>query len=134
MENQSDPSGQENLESSPTPGMETGKQASGPDHRPAVTRILRARSRLIVCLWTLPVYAVAVWVLLSNQHQIDTFMFIYMAMWAGFAVDMASRRCPACGEQFFVKAIFLNLLSRRCVHCKLDLDTALPADEGAVKF
>jgi uncharacterized protein (DUF983 family) len=40
---------------------------------------------------------------------------------------MARRRCPNCGEQFFVKIIFLNLITRRCVHCGLALDD--PADE-----
>ena len=75
----------------------------------------------MVCLLTLPVYMVAVWILLQNQHATESFMFIYMAMWAAFAVDMARRRCPRCGEQFFVKVIFLNLISKRCVHCKLPL-------------
>lgn len=98
------------------------------NHRPALVKILRARSRLMVCLWTLPVYIVAVWLLLNNSQRIETFMFIYMAMWAGFAVDMASRRCPACGQQFFVKAIFLKLRSRHCVHCGLDLAATEPSD------
>ena len=75
----------------------------------------------MVCLLTLPVYMVAVWILLQNQRTTETFMFIYMAMWAAFAVDMARRRCPRCGEQFFVRVIFLNLISKRCVHCKLPL-------------
>jgi len=110
------------------------KRRSSPGLRPALEKLLRARSRLIVVLWTLPVYMVAVWVLLANRQSIDSFMFIYMAMWAGFGVDMASRRCPSCGEQFFVKAIFLNLLTRRCVHCRLDRAATKPADEGTVKF
>lgn len=90
------------------------------DHvRKVLRQISRARTRLMVCLLTLPVYMVAVWFLLENQRSIDSFMFIYMAMWAAFAVDMARRRCPNCGEQFYVKVIFLNLISQRCVHCGL---------------
>lgn len=93
------------------------------DHtRKVLHQIRRARTRLLVCLLTLPVYVVAVWLLLQNQQSTESFMFMYMAVWAGFAVDMARRRCPQCGEQYFVKVIFLNLLTRRCVHCGLALD------------
>lgn len=70
---------------------------------------------------TLPVYIVAVWFLLQNQRTTDSFMFMYMAVWAAFAVDMARRRCPRCGQQFFVKTVWLNLISKRCVHCHLPL-------------
>lgn len=112
----------------------TPKRRSSPRHRPALQKVLRARTRLMVCLWTLPVYMVAVWLLLANRQNIETFMFIYMAMWAGFAVDMASRRCPACGEQFFVKNIFLNLRTRRCVHCGLDMEATEPPDQEKVNF
>ena len=73
----------------------------------------------MVCFCTLPVYVVALWILLNNGHGTDSFMYIYMAMWAGFAVDMASRRCPECDKQFFVKVILLNLLTRNCVNCGL---------------
>ena len=109
------------------PGDSSGKvQESAITQQTAHTRkvlrqISRARTRLLVCLLTLPVYVVAVWILLQNQRATESFMFIYMAMWAAFAVDMARRRCPRCGEQFFVKSIFLNLISKRCVHCKLSL-------------
>lgn len=97
--------------------------------RKILRQISRARTRLMVCLLTLPVYMVAVWFLLENQRSIDSFMFMYMAMWAGFAVDMARRRCPNCGEQYFVKAIFLNLISKRCVHCGLSLNPPPQANE-----
>jgi len=80
-------------------------------------RIGRARTRLVVCFWTLPVYVVAIWVLLNNGRNIDSMMWIYMAVYAGFAIDMSMRHCPACQKQFYVKSIFLNLLSKRCVHC-----------------
>lgn len=80
-------------------------------------KIGRARIRLLVCCWTLPVYIIGIWTLLDNGRAIDTFMFVYMALFAGFALDMSLRRCPRCHQQFFVKSILLNLISRRCVHC-----------------
>ena len=80
-------------------------------------KILRARTRLIVCFLTLPVYMISLWILLNNQRGIESFMYIYMALWSGFAVDMALRRCPECHHQFFVKSVLLNLITRRCVHC-----------------
>jgi len=85
-------------------------------------KIRRARTRLLVCFWTLPVYVIAIWVLLNNGRSIDTIMWIYMGLYAIFAVDMASRRCPQCGNQFFVKTILLNLLTHRCVHCELSFE------------
>ena len=88
----------------------------------ALRKISRARTRMIVCVLTLPVYIFVVWELLANQRKIGSIMVIYMAIWTGFAIHMASRRCPACGKQFFVKVIMLNLLSRRCRHCDLELD------------
>lgn len=87
--------------------------------RKVLRQISRARTRLLVCLLTLPVYMVAVWMLLQNQRGIDAFMFVYMSLWAAFAFDMARRRCPQCDKQFFVKTIFLNLISKRCMHCGL---------------
>ena len=79
--------------------------------------IVRARTRLAVCFWTLPVYVLAIWVLLNNEHNIDSMMWIYMAVYAGFAIDMSMRNCPKCHKQFYVKNIFLNLLTKQCVHC-----------------
>ncbi len=96
---------------------DTSGHKHGVKRKTALRKILRARTRLMVCFCTLPVYMAALWILLSNQHDIDSFMYFYMAMWAGFAVDMASRRCPDCDNQFFVKLILLNLLTRRCVNC-----------------
>ncbi|MCH2346502.1 MAG: hypothetical protein MK299_03785 [Pseudomonadales bacterium] len=97
-------------------------------HQSILRRIFRARTRLIVCLWTLPVYGLAVWGLLNNQRGIEIFMYIYMALWAGFAVDMARRRCPACGQQYFVKKILLNLVTRRCVSCGLEEQAVDPPE------
>lgn len=90
-------------------------------HRVVLRKISRARTRLIVCFWTLPVYIVAIWVLLDNGGNIALLMWIYMALYAGFAVDMATRRCPDCGNQFFVKTILLNLITSQCQHCGLAL-------------
>lgn len=90
----------------------------------------RARTRLLVCFWTLPVYVVAIWVLLNNGQGIQGIMWIYMGLYAIFAVDMASRRCPQCGNQFFVKTIWLNLLTHKCVHCELSFEpTAFPSSD-----
>ncbi len=79
--------------------------------------IVRARTRLAVCFWTLPVYVLAVWVLLNNGRSVDSMMWIYMAVYAGFAINMSMKNCPSCHKQFYVKNIFLNLLSKKCVHC-----------------
>jgi hypothetical protein len=83
----------------------------------ALRKIRRARTRLLVCFWTLPVYVVAIWVLLNNGRGIDTLMWLYMGFYAIFAVDMAFRECPRCGEQFYVKTILLNLITSECTHC-----------------
>ena len=83
----------------------------------AVKPALRARMRLLVCFMTLPLYVLAVWMLLSNGRQVETLMWVYMGLYAVFALDMVRRRCPTCGEQFFVKSILLNLITKRCVHC-----------------
>ncbi len=108
--------------------QQSGVTTQTPHTRKVLRQISRARTRLLVCLLTLPVYIAAVWFLLQNQRSTDTFMFIYMAMWAAFGFDMARRRCPECEQQFFVKTVFLNLTSKRCVHCGL-----APAGSAAQK-
>lgn len=85
--------------------------------RLVLRKISRARTRLLVCFWTFPVYVIGLWVLLSNGQAIDSFMFIYMVLCAGFILDMSMRRCPLCKQQFFVKSILLNLITRKCLHC-----------------
>ncbi|MGI9250867.1 MAG: hypothetical protein ACR2PR_06680 [Pseudohongiellaceae bacterium] len=85
----------------------------------ALQKIHRARIRMIVCMLTLPVYGVAVWILISNNRNIDALLWIYMGCWAVFAIDMAIRKCPRCGEQFYVRTLILNLITKRCVHCGL---------------
>lgn len=84
----------------------------------SLRKIERARTRLLVCFWTLPVYVVVVWMLLNNGSDVDSVMWIYMGLYALFAVDMSRQRCPNCKNQFFVKSILLNLISKKCVHCK----------------
>ena len=83
----------------------------------SVKLALRSRTRLLVCFLTLPLYIIAVWVLLSNSREVGALMWIYIALYSVFAIDMVRRRCPSCGKQFFVKSILLNLFTTRCVHC-----------------
>ena len=98
--------------------MQERKQES--DKALIVRAHLRSRTRLLVCFLTLPLYSVAVWTLLNNQRDVGTLMWVYMALYGVFAIDMVRRRCPSCGEQFFVKSILLNLMTHRCVHCAED--------------
>lgn len=107
--------------------QESHVEQQSPQTRKTLRQIGRARTRLLVCLLTLPVYVAAVWFLLQNQRGTDTFMFFYMAMWAGFGFDMARRRCPECDQQFYVKTVFLNLITKRCVHCGLTAQRVTPA-------
>lgn len=86
-------------------------------HATAVRQLLRARTRLLVCFLTLPLYVIAVWVLLSNARDVSALMWVYIGLYAVFALDMVRRRCPRCGEQFFVHSILMNLVTKRCVHC-----------------
>ncbi|NKB34892.1 MAG: hypothetical protein GKR91_17490 [Pseudomonadales bacterium] len=112
----------------------TPKRRSDPNYKPSVRKIYRARTRLIVCLWTLPVYVLTVWILLSNRQPIDMFMFFYFALCAGFWLDMAWRKCPACGKQFYVKSLLLNLVTHKCVHCSLDMAATEPVSDDKVEF
>ncbi|MBQ15406.1 MAG: hypothetical protein CMQ17_13530 [Gammaproteobacteria bacterium] len=88
----------------------------------ALREITRSRSRLFVCVFTLPVYILALWALLNNGRDIIGFMFFYMCLYAIFAINMASKRCPDCGKQFFVKVFLLNVITKNCVHCSLPYD------------
>ncbi|MCB1672780.1 MAG: hypothetical protein KDI29_16755 [Pseudomonadales bacterium] len=82
-------------------------------------RISRSRSHMLVCFYTLPLYIVALILLLNEGRGVTFFMFVYMAVYAAFALDMVLRKCPRCGEQFFVRILFLNFVTRQCVHCGL---------------
>lgn len=99
------------------PGKHNTDRSANADLRQALHEITRAKTRLVVCFWTLPVYVAAIWILLNNGRGIASMMWIYMVVYAGFAIDMAMRRCPVCHNQFYVKRIFLNLLTKNCVHC-----------------
>ncbi len=116
MNQASDPSENESPTAEKAAELQAQQQA-------ILRKIGRARIRLLVCCWTLPVYIIGIWILLDNGRGIDTFMFVYMALSAGFALDMSLRRCPHCRQQFFVKSILLNLITRQCVHCAV----AIPA-------
>ena len=89
----------------------------------ALRGIARARSYLLVCFYTLPLYIGALLLLLNNGRSITGFMFVYMAVYAVFAVNMAVRRCPRCYQQFFVRHIFLNMVTKRCTHCNQPLQS-----------
>ncbi len=86
-----------------------------------IRKVHRARTRLLVCFWTLPVYILIVWFLLTNRKSVDVFMLFYFVLCAGFWLDMAWRKCPACIKPFYVKSILLNLVTKKCVHCSLDM-------------
>lgn len=85
----------------------------------SLRRIHRSRSRLMVCFYTLPLYVMALIMLLNEGRGVTLLMFVYMGVYAVFAVDMVLRECPRCGKQFFVNVLFLNFFARRCVHCGL---------------
>ena len=84
----------------------------------SLQRIARSRSKMMVCFYTLPLYIFALLLLLSNGRSINTFMFVYMIVYAIFAINMVIRVCPVCHDQFYVKGFLLNFFSRRCVHCR----------------
>jgi len=82
-------------------------------------KVGQARSRLMVCFYTLPLYMIALIMLLNQGRNISLFMFVYMAVYAVFAIDMVVKKCPGCDGQFYVKSFFLNFVTRKCVHCGL---------------
>jgi len=82
-------------------------------------QVCRARSRLVVCFYTLPLYIAALVLLLNEGRSVVMFMFVYMAVYAVFAIDMVVKKCPACSKQFYVTAFFLNFITKKCVHCGL---------------
>lgn len=112
----------------------TPKRRSSPDYRPVLRKIYRARTRLLVCLCTLPIYILIIWALLSSRQPIDFFMLFYFILCAGFWLDMAWRKCPACRKQFYVKSILLNLTTNKCVHCSLDIAATETAEAGKLKL
>ena len=91
------------------------------DYSSEIKKVYRARTRLIVCFWTLPIYISIVWFLLMSRQSVDLFMLFYFVLCASFWLDMAWRKCPACKKQFYVRSILLNLVTRKCVHCLVDM-------------
>lgn len=85
--------------------------------RAALARLARARGYLLVCFYTLPLYVAGLVILLNNRRDITPFMLLYMALYALFAVNLVVRRCPKCRQQFFVRSLFLNPFTRKCLHC-----------------
>lgn len=82
-------------------------------------QIKRARSQLLVCFMTLPLYVMAVAGLVGNGQDISVLMLAYMALYAGFGINLSVKRCPSCHQQFFVKQYFLNPFPSKCAHCGL---------------
>jgi hypothetical protein len=99
---------------------------SSPEDQYAPTlRIIRnAKNRLMVCFLTFPLYVLAITRLLGNGQDITVLMLLYMALYAGFGINMSVKRCPRCHQQFFVKHYFLNPFRRTCSHCELSYDQA----------
>ena len=57
---------------SPTAQNRESSKPEPPGLEKKLRRIARARTRLAVCFWTLPVYVVAIWILLNNGRNVDT--------------------------------------------------------------
>lgn len=98
---------------------------SGDKFLPVLKKIKRARSQLMVCFLTFPLYVMAVSSLLGNGQDISVLMLLYMALYAGFGINLSVRRCPRCHQQFFVKQYFLNPFPRSCAHCGLSCHHAV---------
>jgi len=81
-------------------------------------QIKRARNRLFVCFWTFPVYVYAVMKVLESGNETTGIMLVYMVVYAIFGANLATKRCPNCHGQFFVKSFFLNPFKSECAHCK----------------
>jgi len=85
--------------------------------------IRNAKSRLVVCFLTFPLYVVAVSSLAKNGNSVTALMLLYMLLYAGFGINASIKRCPRCHEQFYVKGFFLNIFSSKCAHCGLPAKT-----------
>lgn len=110
-----------------SPNMSTNdkKSDSSKDYltfAPTLTVIRRARSHLMVCFLTFPLYVWGVTRLLNNGQDITWLMLVYMVLYAVFGINASVKRCPRCQGQFFVKKYFLNPFRRSCAHCGLNFD------------
>jgi hypothetical protein len=88
------------------------------DKAKRLKEIRRARNRLFVCFWTFPVYVYAVMKVLESGNETTVIMLVYMLLYAAFGANLATKRCPNCHQQFFVKSFFLNPFKSQCAHCK----------------
>lgn len=84
-----------------------------------LAEIRRARSRLMVCFLTFPIYIVTIYRMLGNGYDITWLMLAYMALYGVFGIRMSVRTCPRCKGQFYVKRYFLHPFRRTCAHCGL---------------
>lgn len=88
----------------------------------ALTEIRRARSRLMVCFLTFPIYIVTIYRMLGNGYDITWLMLAYMLLYGIFGIRMSVKTCPRCRGQFYVRHYFLNPFRRTCAHCGLSYD------------
>ncbi len=101
------------------PEDHSGSAPPSADYLTRLRQVKRARSQLMVCFLTFPLYVMAVSALLGNGQEIGVLMLSYMALYAGFGINLSVKRCPRCHQQFFVKQYFLNPFPRKCAHCGL---------------
>jgi hypothetical protein len=101
------------------PGKDTLRVLLSEQVLAVLKQIKRARSQLLVCFMTLPLYVMAVAGLVGSGQDISVLMLAYMALYAGFGINLSVKRCPRCHQQFFVKHYFLNPFPRKCAHCGL---------------
>lgn len=95
----------------------TMTQGTGNNEGDSLRAICRARTYLMVCFLTFPLYAWGVTELLNQGQDISLFMLVYMAIYAGFGINASIKRCPRCHGQFYVRRLFLNPMVTRCQHC-----------------
>jgi hypothetical protein len=99
-----------------------------PDWVARLRSIRTAKARLIVCFCTFPLYVFVVSALVRAGKDITVFMLLYMLLYAAFGINAAVKRCPRCHQQFYVKAFFLNIFTRKCAHCGLHERAEQPPD------
>lgn len=99
---------------------DASKSQNSSPYAHGLIEIRRARSQLMVCFLTFPLYVWGVITLLNNGHSINWLMLVYMLVYAVFGINCSVKRCPRCQGQFFVKKYFLNPMRRSCAHCGLN--------------
>ena len=56
---------------------------------------------------------------LHTQAAIPAFAGCWMAFFAFAGIRFQLFRCPRCGKRFFLKSLYKNPLTSRCLHCGL---------------